>query len=292
VGSAWRGAFGHALKRTVCITQERRCERCLLYRSCSYPYVFETPVPPGSALMGRYVTAPHPFVLRCVERSGVLQEGDRVELGLVTVGHGDHYLPYMIHALDQAGQRGIGRDRVPLELCEVLQDEFPGDGAAGIVYRPGETLNRRGPQPPPLPPVPASVHLTIETPLRQRRDEHYLTPASFRARDLFANLLRRVSSLAYFHTGREILADYRALLDAVTDERLIDKDLRWQEWTRYSSRQQQRMQMGGLLGTLTLNMEGIEGLWPYLYLGQWLHAGKGTSMGLGRYVLSASLPYQ
>ncbi len=48
--------------------------------------------------------------------------------------------------------------------------------------------------------------------------------------------------------------------------------------------------MGGLLGSMTMNLERIESLWPYLYLGQWLHAGKGTNMGLGRYRLTTSLP--
>jgi hypothetical protein len=38
-GSAWRGAFGHALKRLVCVTREPACPPCLLYRSCAYPYV-------------------------------------------------------------------------------------------------------------------------------------------------------------------------------------------------------------------------------------------------------------
>ena len=37
-GSTWRGAFGHALKRLVCVTREPHCPDCLLYRSCSYPW--------------------------------------------------------------------------------------------------------------------------------------------------------------------------------------------------------------------------------------------------------------
>ena len=62
-GSAWRGAFGHALKRTVCVTRLRQCPDCLLYRSCVYPYIFETPPPLHAAKMRRYTAAPHPFVI-------------------------------------------------------------------------------------------------------------------------------------------------------------------------------------------------------------------------------------
>lgn len=42
-GSAWRGVFGRSLKKIVCVTREPRCEPCLLYRNCIYPYIFETP---------------------------------------------------------------------------------------------------------------------------------------------------------------------------------------------------------------------------------------------------------
>jgi hypothetical protein len=62
--------------------------------------------------------------------------------------------------------------------------------------------------------------------------------------------------------------------------------LTWRDWTRYSSRQQTTMQMGGLTGRLGVDLGGHERLWPYLWLGQWTHAGKGTSMGLGRYRLA------
>src|SRR5580658_1964957 len=62
-GSAWRGVLGHALKKTVCITRQERCQDCMLYRSCVYPYIFETPSPPDSSKLRKYEAVPHPFVL-------------------------------------------------------------------------------------------------------------------------------------------------------------------------------------------------------------------------------------
>ena len=35
-GSAWRGAFGQALKRLICVTREPECAACLLYRSQTF----------------------------------------------------------------------------------------------------------------------------------------------------------------------------------------------------------------------------------------------------------------
>lgn len=44
--------------------------------------------------------------------------------------------------------------------------------------------------------------------------------------------------------------------------------------------------MSGIVGRAELSGEALAACLPLLWLGQWLHVGKGTSMGLGRYVLS------
>jgi hypothetical protein len=121
------------------------------------------------------------------------------------------------------------------------------------------------------------------TPLRVKRNEHLVHPQRFEFHDLFRNLLRRVSLLSYFHMGQELKADFRGLTQAARACPVLARDLRWREWTRYSSRQRTTLQMGGLVGSITLDGAAMGPFWPYLWLGQWTHAGKGTSMGLGRY---------
>jgi hypothetical protein len=97
-GSAWRGAFGHALKRLACVTREPTCPPCLLYRSCIYPYLFETPPDPGVGKLTRYTAAPHPFVLIPDERGGHIEAGETLSLNLNLFGHGNRYLPHVIYA--------------------------------------------------------------------------------------------------------------------------------------------------------------------------------------------------
>jgi CRISPR/Cas system endoribonuclease Cas6 (RAMP superfamily) len=46
------------------------------------------------------------------------------------------------------------------------------------------------------------------------------------------------------------------------------------------------MKMGGVTGSFALSGDGLENLYPLLALGQWLHAGKNTSFGLGQYRMS------
>ncbi|MBP6582117.1 MAG: CRISPR system precrRNA processing endoribonuclease RAMP protein Cas6 [Chromatiaceae bacterium] len=47
------------------------------------------------------------------------------------------------------------------------------------------------------------------------------------------------------------------------------------------------MELGGLLGDGELAGPGLGALWPLLWQGQWVHAGKSTTFGLGAYRLTA-----
>jgi CRISPR/Cas system endoribonuclease Cas6 (RAMP superfamily) len=68
---------------------------------------------------------------------------------------------------------------------------------------------------------------------------------------------------------------------------VLEADLRWHEWSRYSSRQQTKVQMGGLMGSFALPVDALADFWPWLWLGQWVQVGKGTVMGMGEYVLTS-----
>jgi hypothetical protein len=281
-GSAWRGVFGHALKRLVCVTREPACPACLLYRSCVYPYLFETPPDPSAGKLRKYPTAPHPYLLRPGE-GGAHVVGASVGVDVVLFGHGNRHLPYVVHAFGQAGRRGVGQGDGRLELAQVTQQTADGDWRP--IYRPGESLQPWPPVAPELPSCPTRLMLVLETPLRIRQAEKLMGPQTFQFGALFANLLRRISLLTTFHTDTPLVVDFAALSRAGWTIQHRAARLRWHEWVRYSSRQDALLQMGGLLGEIELDGAGLDLFWPYLWLGQWTHAGKGAVMGLGRYRL-------
>ncbi len=283
-GSAWRGAFGRALKKLVCVTREPACPPCLLYRSCIYPYLFETPPDPAAGKLRKYPAAPHPYVLR-PGSGGAHETGATVGVDAVLLGHGNRHLPYVLHAFDRAGQRGVGQGDGRLELSRVAQQTPVGDWWP--IYRPGESLQPLPSLVPKPPPCPARLTLVLETPLRIRQDEKLVGPEAFRFGALFANLLRRISLLTTFHADAPLETDFAALSRAGWAVRHRAARLRWHEWVRYSSRQDALLQMGGLVGEIELDGADLEPFWPYLWLGQWTHAGKGAVMGLGQYRLMA-----
>lgn len=286
-GSAWRGALGHALKRTVCVTGARHCPDCLLYRSCVYPYVFETPPPERAEKLRKYPAAPHPFVIEPWSYSRELAPGEGFGVDLVLIGRGMSQLAYFIEALRRAGQSGIGKGAKQGDgryaLTRVDQETTAG---WQTVYTPGGRLESEPTQTPAIPPLPVGpVRVELLTPLRLKVTEDLVTPDRLHFRDFFSALLRRLSLLSYFHTATPLDTDFHALVRAAEAVVIAEPDLRWHDWTRYSTRQDTLLRMGGLVGSFVLSGAALATFWPCLWLGQWTHAGKGAVMGLGRYRL-------
>jgi hypothetical protein len=126
LGSAWRDAFGHALKRAVCVTGLPECPQCMLYRGCTYPYVFETPPPLGSEKMRTYPAAPHPFVLVLPAQGMEAHDDGSVALGINLFGRANALLAHVVFALQQAGQGGVGPERPSYRLLRAEQYDTHG----------------------------------------------------------------------------------------------------------------------------------------------------------------------
>ena len=286
-GSAWRGAFGHALKKTVCVVRSTPCPQCLLKSACAYSYIFETPPPANSEKMRKYTAAPHPFVLQFPKATEANQQTYLVDL--ILYGHGQRFFPYIVHAMQNAGLDGIGGQRQAFVLQKITDISPPAEGS--LIYEKGELLPQALAATPEIAAMPPQIEICFSTPLRLKHEDKNLTKHDFNFGAFFGALLRRISMLSYFHTDTPLDIDFAALSAKAKTVQFSQQALHWYDWTRYSSRQQTEMQMGGLLGAVILDMQGLEAFWPYLWLGQWTHVGKGATMGMGAYTISAaSLP--
>ncbi|MCS7042804.1 MAG: CRISPR system precrRNA processing endoribonuclease RAMP protein Cas6 [Bryobacteraceae bacterium] len=279
-GSAWRGVFGGALKSLVCITRERECGGCLVRSSCAYPYLFETPAGEGADAPSSVDHAPHPYTL-APEPEWRPREVRGETLEVTLFGQGCEHWPYVLHALRQGAERGIGVERVPLRLVEA-EEELAGQRWRKSMSKEGVLLAGKA-WTPQAPPMPAQVRIALVTPLRVRREQDLVEPERMGFDEFVAALLRRLALLSRFHTGTPWRLDHAGLREAARAARLLRRELKWQDWARYSSRQQKKIPMGGVVGFYDLDMGGLEALWPFLWIGQWTHVGKGAVMGLGRY---------
>ncbi len=283
-GSLLRGQFGAALRRVACMTGAKACSGCPLLRTCPYPAIFETPAPPAHALQ-KFSQVPNPYVIEPPPiGTRRITTHTPFEFGLVLVGHALDRLPLIAYALQRAFGHGLGKKRIQGGLEDIVwEDEVAPvsvwDGERGCIrpHAPGLV-------------VPAldgarQARLTITTPLRLQSQGHPLGPEAIGPRKLLTTLMRRASLLFDLHAGLPgVAADAPAL--ARQAETLGDaRNLRWHDWTRYSSRQQAEMTLGGVVGEWILEGD-LRGLAAWLWLGQWIHAGKNATMGMGRYTVS------
>ena len=291
LGSAWRGAFGHALRKTVCVTRLPACDACLLLRSCPYPFLFESRTPPGAAKLTRYPRTPGPCVLEPSDRRFDTENGT-LNLGVTLFGSANDHLPYVVHALDSAGRQGLTARRAELDLLDVQSESREHDAGCAIeregwttIFEPGGDLSPVPAEHPAPPARPPAVRVRLLSPLRIKRHERLVGASDFDFRAFAGGLLRRISLLTCFFGENPLETDFASLLRTAESVAMTNPEIRWREWTRHSSRQKTNLQMGGLVGSFGLIGSDLDPFWPILWLGQWTHAGKGCSMGLGRYVL-------
>lgn len=297
LGSTLRGAFGHSLKGAVCVMHHRDCARCLVAEKCIYPYLFETPAPPDLALT-RGQQVPHPFILDPPAprfANGVLQrmrlsEGEEIPFGLVLMGRAIEYLPYVVYAVSEMAQRGLGAGRTGFQLVSVVART--GDGSDGEIYSReaqrlapatratrslADIVHARIAELPP----DETIRLRFSTPTRIRVEGDLQHGMSFEL--LVRNILRRISLLSAVHCGHTLELDYRELIAKAAEVETTSAALRWWDWERYSNRQGTKMKLGGFVGEVTYRGPAVAELRPLVAAGEWLHLGAGTSFGLGAY---------
>lgn len=287
-GSTFRGGFGHAFKKIVCVSREKICESCMLKQKCAYSYIFETPPPSDTKIMRKYPYAPHPFVITPpLEEEREYNQGDTLCFGLTLIGKSVEFLPYFIYTFDELGQIGIGRGRGKYKLVEVKGKKNHTEGE--VIYSSSDKILRQNIKSVGLedilnsfsnPSLPDLLTINFITPTRLKFEGRLSGTLEFHI--LIRNMLRRISLLSYFHCGEEMNLDFKSLIEKSYEVKVKKSNLQWFDWERYSNRQETKMMMGGFKGPITF--EGEFGTFlPFLLLGEYIHVGKGTSFGLGKY---------
>lgn len=295
-GSLLRGQFGAALRHAACMTRQPGCGGCPLLRTCPYTRVFEAP-PPSMHELQKFSNIPNAYVieppLATPDLAPVdLREGDVLTFHMVLAGQAITQLPLIVFAWQRALAQGLTRDRAPAGLQTV--EWLDSDGAPHPIWQASAPTLLEHAAKITVPDWEATVasrppglSLQIHTPLRLQHQGHPLRPNSLSPRALVAALARRIALVMEFHAGQTQWGAAVPPLVQLAESLHDDRDLHWHDWTRYSSRQQQEMTLGGVLGRWTLrgNPEVLAALWPWLWLGQWLHVGKNATMGMGGYTL-------
>lgn len=293
-GPALRGAFGHALRQLSCMTKAKECTGCMLLTGCPFPALFaphELPKPTG-LFTSTIQHIPVPYVIEPpLNGKRTLQAGDTLAFNIVLMGTAVAQLPLIILAWQRALARGLTsrKSKATLHTVELL----PPAGEPQLVYNQENphVIPHTAQLSLPLYSSTQDMHLHLQTAVRIEKQKQALGPAQISAPHFLRHLIRRISLLAhlYFPEEKTFLPDQTeiAALNTLADNVQDDRRLNWQEWKRYSTRQDQEIILGGVQGHWLMKQVPPP-LLPYLYLGQWLHAGKETAFGLGQYEITTT----
>ncbi len=278
---ALRGSFGYFLKKIVCIIHKKECNDCLLKSNCAYAYIFNTSPDSNDFILSNYRTIPHPYVINNLEQVNK----KTVKFNLVLVGKAITYFPYFILAYSKIGSdEGLYNNKFQIKKItsyKSLKDYFRKKGH--IVFR-DEKIQKE-------PRVLKMAELEFVkqniikkiiflTPVRIKYSGKYVTNLEFHY--LIRNLLRRISLLLYYHCGKKWTADIKEIIEKSKKIKIVKSELKFTEWERYSKRQEQKMRLGGVEGSIELEQcNELKYFTNLLIAGTILNIGKQSAFGFG-----------
>jgi CRISPR/Cas system endoribonuclease Cas6 (RAMP superfamily) len=296
LGSTLRGAFGHALKQAICVVEHGNCAACPVAEQCWYPYLFETAMPPALATISQQQDAPRPFILVpplagfSSPSHRFFAAGEELCFRLTLLQEAQTALPYLIYAIAQMAQHGLGVERARFAL-EAVASLDAQEQSQQIYSAQTRQLQMQTD-------CATSLQELIEARLQQLKSVdkiklRFVTPTRIRIAGqpqpeitfplLIRFLLRRISLVFAVHCGVAPAWEVRELVDRAAAVETLAAALPWQEVDRYSNRQQRKVKTSGFTGEIVFAGERIAEFLPLLVAGEYLHVGSNATFGLGKY---------
>lgn len=284
-GSKLEGAFGRALYNLACTQPQRdTCVGCPLRSICPYGLSYAPLLPPevGASSLA---TPPRPVIFRVAYGAEqVIKAGESLTFGLVVVGVALPQLPYMLAALREVGEQGIGRTGGRLELDEVVSVQ-PYTGQEVTLLRGGDLSVHLTPllmRPADLPAISAArIRVQLRSPLHVKHGGVMAEDIQFPV--LIRALQRRIGNLEQVHGGCQSLgADFGTLPTLAQNVQTTYQYLRPASQLRKGRRPGEKTSIEGVMGTLEY-VGGFAPFAPLLRLGEQLGVGKWAHFGAGLY---------
>jgi len=280
----WRSVFGLALHRFTCIGGGRDCRSCGLHSRCAFFLLTRSGLAPSNdrdGLAASMRDLPVPLIFHSQVRDFTLQipVGASFAARLVLVGSGNDHLEAVIRAMALTGDLGLGRRRSRFRLQEVSRC---GPHPLSVLVQADHT---QSPAKEEVPPMPARLRITLITPwlLTDTPKNRSIDAPENLVGLLLMQIIRRVSLMHQCYTPAQLDCDFRDLKEQAGRIPLCEVDITGHHG--YSPGKGKKKFIA-VRGSFVLDMAGSEAIWPFLWLGRHLHAGKQAAHGYGRYHLS------
>ncbi len=276
-GSMLRGAFLSAFRALNC-TARISCLACNSRTLCLYHHLFEARLPKHELRSMQDI--PPPIVLQPpLKSTASCSKGDRLIFSMTLFGSTVKYLPEIIRALKEMGERGLGvrRAKFKLEAVESL-GQIVFHSSEGRLHRcfPLNSSDLVGEDSV----LSDTVQLESLTPLRLKSQGTLQSKLSFEI--LVRALIRRSSALMTLYGPNPLDFDWGYICQDIQNISSRALTQEWHELIRYSNRQHAKLKMGGVMGVWQFR-GNLRHYAPLLHFGSQVGVGKSCMFGLGQY---------
>jgi hypothetical protein len=265
LGSSIRGALGRILKEMVCkVDPKTNCNNCFYKSRCVYSNVFEplrSNFKVTSSKLSNQAQIPAPLIIG-VESYQTLAKNEYFSFDLSLVGEiTAETKSILLNCFSTLTL--FAKQPIKLRLLNVEQ------------VQPFSWIDAEKP-----------IQIKLKSPLQIKKNGQILRSQHFDLVAFLTTLIRRVKTLCLFY-GDQLSPELENLWrSAVANISLLDTNLTDITWNRYSFKQKKSVPMQGVFGNLMIAGSGMKTLLPLLQLGEQIHVGKGSFMGLGRYQIA------
>jgi CRISPR-associated endoribonuclease Cas6 len=278
-GITLRGGLGMSMKRALCVMEHGKdsCMDCILAGTCAYARVFESLNSSQEKIMQKASHYPHPFVMTPLFEGPVnFSSGDIFRLSFNLFGESVKYLPHIVHSFVKLGENGIGKNRGKFNIYRIIQ----GNDDTSLYSESGEIdLTRLNPLDVHMPVFTDKVEIEFKTPCRINIKGKALKSAEFS--EIIKNILRRKNLLSGLYcSSPEHNASNNNIIGRASEIRKVDENLKWQQVSRYSKRQGNRMSLEGFTGTAVFQGD-MTPFHDLLQSAEYINIGKNSSFGFG-----------
>lgn len=248
IGSQLRGALGYALKRVTCINPSKICEGCYAINECLYYEFFEEK------------NSFHKF------RFDFELGKEFYDFSFYLFDNKVSKVPYIVSAFDKMlKEQGLGVNKKTYKDFDCYINNNTLDNQKLVI--PNNYVEEFK-----VENIFQKVTINIKTPLRIKKNNRFIRDDNIELEDIINSIYQRKNS---------ILENEFKKLPFKIEGTILEKEIRYKELTRKSNRQKTKMNLGGVIGKITienLDKESFE----LLKLGELIGVGKSTVFGLGK----------
>ncbi|GAU79963.1 CRISPR system precrRNA processing endoribonuclease RAMP protein Cas6 [Fusibacter sp. 3D3] len=279
-GSMLRGLLGNQLRALFCnVESSQICETCSFNKTCLYVKLFygiNNQLQSDQKLSSYKL--PNPFVIKPVMQNVCkIERGGIYKFQLLLIGESTlQYVPYYIIAAKEMTTFIFKNTTFHFKMTNIR------DVVSNQTINMSQISNgHNGYRVDEINPLIVSGNVCafkIKTPLRIQVKGKLINQISFEV--YFKNALRRVTMLYELYHEKNMKMDHLKMIELSKAIRCLESNLKWTKVERYSVYKNEKISMGGLMGTCSFEGDFAPFI-EIMQLSSLIHVGKSCTNGDG-----------